>query len=525
MEPVRFATFQNQLQIEMGACGSAASAPPANIERVNPLTLAQLAGRFAGRLECSVDESALTTCVCALGEELFARGGSDMLVRVYRRDEATGSSWVLDGDLVGHTDIIKVLAMVPGRGEPTGRWKGAGLASAGLDSSVRLWCDGAESAVLLGHTSTVTELRVVPQNTKLLISASRDGTARVWSLDDDVQLHVLDCAPRGPVNALALVPLGAELAVVTGTDDGSLCLWDLATGAAHAHVDGAHSARVKSVATFQSLLASSSSDNSVKLWRAVEGTDAAGARRGRLELAQALSGHLEAVTTLLQLRLVNDGEALASDDGTEGETLDGRNVPSEFLGETLDGSTALVSLSTDKMVKVWARQDPATLRRLRARGRTPGQCGCATTCLGHTRAPTSAVALRCGMVATGACTPLRFRWRTARERRRVRGSTLVLTYRVPPSLPRLRTAARAFSLAVQRPRSSIPCACGNSASRTTGRLRTSACLSSSRNRARDSRSGVWPQLATASSSRGAAAASFTSTSSRERRARACVYDL
>ena len=64
----------------------------------------------------------------------------------------------------------------------------------------------------------------------------------------------------------------------------------------------------------QSLLASSSSDNSVKLWRAVIGSDAAGAR-GRLELVQALSGHLEAVTTLLQLRLANDDgdKALASD--------------------------------------------------------------------------------------------------------------------------------------------------------------------------------------------------------------------
>ena len=236
----------------MGLCASQlrGSAPPgAANERVNPLTLAKLAGRFAGRLDCSVDESALTTCVCALGAELFARGGSDMVVRIYKRDAAS-SSWVSDGDLAGHTDIIKVLAMVPGRGEPTGRWRGAGLASAGLDSSVRLWCDGAESAVLLGHTSTVTQL-VVPQNTRLLLSASRDGTARVWSLDDDVQLHVLDCAPRGPVNAVALVPLGAELAVVTGTDDGSLCLWDLATGAAHAHIDGAHTARVKSVAAFQ----------------------------------------------------------------------------------------------------------------------------------------------------------------------------------------------------------------------------------------------------------------------------------
>ena len=478
----------------MGACASSQSPSSSlGVVVVNPAmaklrhkSLAQLEGAFEGRLECSIKETSLITCLVSLdGGRFVARGGSDKLIRIYRRRDVSGTAtaaaaavapscsdsktdggvaeqplWMMDSERAGHTDIIKVLAVLPTN--VRGSWA---LASAGLDTTVMIWASGTDEPVVLeGHTSTITQLLVVHAGSASsscsssssasfadgahgavrLLSASRDCTVRVWSRAAEAAgapltqpqwgcVHVLASLASGPTLAVAIVPLGARWGAVAGSDDGSMRLWDLDAGAALATVDSAHADRVKSIATLQGLIASCSSDKSLKLWRAFdaaggsESPAAAETTGGRawkeggeeegsmgksdtppplrtekkysLVLEQTLSGHMEPVTNLIPLRLLND----SSDGGADVEGGKGVEEPNGAGGGTeLNGSTGLLSLSTDKFAKVWCTLSAANVRRLRARGRDPGLVGCAATMVGHTRAPSAAVPLRCGLVATAS---------------------------------------------------------------------------------------------------------------------------
>jgi WD40 repeat protein len=62
---------------------------------------------------------------------------------------------------------------------PDDRW----IATAGYDRQITLWSrDGHRLQVLTGHTNTVWRLQFQADQ---LISASEDGTVRLWTLDRD----------------------------------------------------------------------------------------------------------------------------------------------------------------------------------------------------------------------------------------------------------------------------------------------------------------------------------------------------
>jgi WD40 repeat protein/predicted Ser/Thr protein kinase len=112
---------------------------------------------------------------------------------------------------------------------------GQRVASTGADRTVRLWwaVGRHDQAVLRGHTRTVADL-AFSRDGRRLVSASHDlsnyqgdGTARFWEAAPEVTLPVL-AGHKSYVYPVAYSPDGRWIA--SGAWDGTIRLWDAATG-------------------------------------------------------------------------------------------------------------------------------------------------------------------------------------------------------------------------------------------------------------------------------------------------------
>jgi WD40 repeat protein len=159
-----------------------------------------------------------------------ASSGSDRTVRVWR---ATGRQDV--SVLHGHMGAVMRLAFTPdGRRlaslsvETGARWAG--------DSTARVWEVGPQATlpVLRGHSSYVYPVAVSPDG-RWIASGSWDGTVRLW---DAATGEACATLPHpGVVRALAFAPDGRWL--VTGGDgDDRLRIWDVATARVRKELPG-----------------------------------------------------------------------------------------------------------------------------------------------------------------------------------------------------------------------------------------------------------------------------------------------
>lgn len=81
-----------------------------------------------------------------------------------------------------------------------------------------------ESVQLKGHFWHVTSLDIHPFGS-LLASASKDYTVRIWSTDSRVEVTPHIDAPNDYIDAVAWATDGTELAIVAGSEDGSVRRW------------------------------------------------------------------------------------------------------------------------------------------------------------------------------------------------------------------------------------------------------------------------------------------------------------
>jgi WD40 repeat protein len=114
----------------------------------------------------------------------------------------------------------------------------------GGDQPMKVWClqTGEVRAVLDGHTNSILTV-AFSTNGQRIVSASWDGTARVWDAADGQELMVLRLE-REPAFRL-LGPIGINTAafssddarIVTGDNDHMLRLWDAVTGQESLSID------------------------------------------------------------------------------------------------------------------------------------------------------------------------------------------------------------------------------------------------------------------------------------------------
>jgi WD40 repeat protein len=214
------------------------------------------------------------------------------------------------------------------------------------------------SHTLEAHTGRVNAVALTPDERRA-VSASDDGTLKVWDVASGDPVRTLEGHTLG-VNAVALTPDGRR--AVSASDDGTLKVWDVASGALLRTLKG-HTLGVNAVALTPDgrRAVSASDDDTLKVWDMASGA-----------LLCTLEGHTGEVNAVA---LTPDGRRAvsASDDetlkvwdvasGAPLRTLEDHTFRVSAVALTSDGHRA-VSASDDGTLKVWDVASGALLRTL-----------------------------------------------------------------------------------------------------------------------------------------------------------------
>ncbi len=226
---------------------------------------------------------------------------------------------------------------------------GQRLVSASSDGTARLWNPGkaTEIAVLNGHKGAVRYATFSPDGSRL-VTVSEDGTAQLWNARDGTRIVVLR-GHEGPIEHAAFSPDGR--CFVSVSRDRTARVWDVHSSTEPMVLRG-HTGTVEYAAFSPDghYLATASSDMTGRLWDVDTGTEIA-----------ILRGHKDVVRRVA-FRPQGDQLLTASSDGTirvwhatDGEKiteLRAHQGPITHVAYSPDGQR-LVSSSEDGTVRLW----------------------------------------------------------------------------------------------------------------------------------------------------------------------------
>lgn len=200
---------------------------------------------------------------------------------------------------------------------------------------------------LSGHQGDITDL-VVSLDGKIMVSASKDKTLRVWDSRNKACIHILQ-GHQDWVRSIALSPDASR--IISGSDDWTAKIWNVAQGKLETTLEG-HTMPLTAVAVQGKgrFFFSASRDHSIKVWDAQT-----------YKCTTTLLDHKDWVTALLASV---DGNKIvsASSDKTMRvwhllgwrclATLEGSKSPIGKILLSPDGNK-IFSLSQDRLLSIW----------------------------------------------------------------------------------------------------------------------------------------------------------------------------
>ena len=214
---------------------------------------------------------------------------------------------------------------------------------------------------ITGHDGPVRAVAVTELDGRpVIISGGDDGTVRVWDLATGTPVGDPFTGHDGPVRAVAVTELDGRPVVISGSDDGTVRVWDLATGTPVGDPFTGHDGPVRAVAVTEldgrPVVISGSFDRTARVWDLATGTPAGDPFTGHGDWVRAV-----AVTELDGRPVVISG----GDDGTVrvwdlatgtpiGDPFTGHDGPVQAVAVTeLDGRPVVISSGDDGTVRVW----------------------------------------------------------------------------------------------------------------------------------------------------------------------------
>ena len=214
---------------------------------------------------------------------------------------------------------------------------------------------------LTGHTNWVFGVATAQLDGRTaVISGSADDTMRVWDLATGTPVGSPFTGHTGPVSSVATAQLDGRTVVISGSWDKTVRVWDLATGTPVGSPFTGHTGPVFAVTTAQldgrTVVISGSADDTVRVWDLATGTP----------VGSPFTGHTAAVAAVTTAQL--DGRTVVisgSNDNTVRvwDLATGKQIGSPFTGHTgyvqavttaqLDGRTVVISGGDDNAVRVW----------------------------------------------------------------------------------------------------------------------------------------------------------------------------
>lgn len=144
---------------------------------------------------------------------------SNPLINVHSQTESNSSLSLQLIAQQGHSETVSSVAL---------SFDSKYLVTASSDLTARLWDVESERELrrFVGHTERINAVALT-RDGKYLATASSDNTVRLWNVSSDRELRRLE-GHSSTVNSVAFSPYGKT--VVTGGDDGSGRVWDFVTG-------------------------------------------------------------------------------------------------------------------------------------------------------------------------------------------------------------------------------------------------------------------------------------------------------